>query len=331
MVRPLRIQYAGAWYHITCRGNERARIFRSDKDRHKFLELLDERAQEFSLEVHGYCVMDNHFHFLLRTRLPNLAKFMQRFNTAYIMYFNKKYGRAGHLYQGRYKAILVDADSYLLELSRYMHLNPVRLRRFKGVPFEEKVRTLEQYPWSSYSAYIGRQEIPFLYKDIVLGMIGGNGRERYRLYREFALIGLRQGIKNPLREKKAQAVLGDDRFIARVYEEQVKGREDEKEYSKVGEIVPEQSIERIASEVAREFGLKPEFLLQRYMRGPARQALVELSCRHAGARLGMHGVAKILGVSVAALHLSRRRLRQRMREDKGLIQRIEKIETILRK
>ncbi|MCX6355387.1 MAG: hypothetical protein NTZ78_10875 [Candidatus Aureabacteria bacterium] len=212
-----------------------------------------------------------------------------------------------------------------------MHLNPVRLRRFKGVPFEEKVRTLEQYPWSSYSAYIGRQEIPFLYKDIVLGMIGGNGRERYRLYREFALIGLRQGIKNPLREKKAQAVLGDDRFIARVYEEQVKGREDEKEYSKVGEIVPEQSIERIASEVAREFGLKPEFLLQRYMRGPARQALVELSCRHAGARLGMHGVAKILGVSVAALHLSRRRLRQRMREDKGLIQRIEKIETILRK
>jgi len=328
MARPLRIHYAGAWYHITCRGNEKSPIFRDNKDRQKFLELLGERSQEFSLEVHSYCLMDNHFHFLLRTLLPNLARFMQRFNTAYIMYFNKRHDRAGHLYQGRYKAILVDADSYLLELSRYIHLNPVRLRRFEGVPFEEKVKALEQYPWSSYGAYIGKQGPAFLHKEMILGMIGG--KDRYRHYREFVLNGLREGICSPLTDKKAQTVLGDDNFIAWVYKEHVKGRECEKEYSKMHEIVPELTVERIAQEVARRFGVKPGEFLQRYARGQARQALVELSCRHVAARVGMRGIAKRLGVSVAALHLSRQRFRKRLMEERVLRRRFAEVEATLR-
>ncbi len=327
MARPLRIHYEGAWYHITCRGNERSQIFRDNKDRQKFLNLLGERSKEFSVEVHSYCFMDNHFHFLLRTLLPNLARFMQRLNTGYIMYFNKKHDRTGHLYQGRYKAILVDADSYLLELSRYIHLNPARLRRFEGVPFAEKVKVLGQHPWSSYGAYIGERGPDFLHKEIILGMIGG--KDRYRHYREFILSGLREKIHNPLNDKKAQSILGDDNFIAWVYKEHVKGRECEKEYSKMHEIIPELTVERIAQEVAKRFKASPGELLQRYTRGQARQSLAELSCRHLAARLGMHGIAKRLGVSVAALHQGRRRFRKRLMEERVLQRRLAEVEAAL--
>jgi len=126
MSRPLRIEYPGAWYHVACRGNRRARIFEDDKDRLRFLKALKESVEAFNVEMHGYVLLDNHFHFLLRTPEANLGRFMQRFNTAYITYYNLRHHKSGHLYQGRYKAILVEADEYLLELSRYIHLNPVR-------------------------------------------------------------------------------------------------------------------------------------------------------------------------------------------------------------
>ena len=118
MARPLRIEYPGAWYHVTCRGNERSTIYRDDKDKRRFLKALGESVEAFNVEVHCYTLMGNHFHFLLKTPGANLSRFMQRFNTAYITYYNLRHHRSGHLYQGRFKAILVEADEYLLELSR---------------------------------------------------------------------------------------------------------------------------------------------------------------------------------------------------------------------
>ena len=129
MARQLRIEYPGAWYHVTSRGNERGSIFRLDKDRTRFLKTVAESAELFRVEVHCYVLMSNHFHFLLRTLESNLSRFMQRFNTAYTRYFNLRHRRSGHLYQGRYKAIVVEADEYLLEVSRYLHLNPVKLKK----------------------------------------------------------------------------------------------------------------------------------------------------------------------------------------------------------
>ena len=125
---------------------------------------------------------------------------MQRFNTAYIVYFNRRHRRSGHLYQGRYKAILIDADSYLLELSRYIHLNPVRLKRLAKASLEEKIELLEKYPWSSYQSYMGRKGSSFLHREMILSMIGGEGGQKGKEneYREFVLDGLREGLDSPL-------------------------------------------------------------------------------------------------------------------------------------
>jgi putative transposase len=178
MARPPGIEYQGAWYHVTSRGNERGKIFRDDKDRIRFLEALRESIEKFRVEVHCYVLMSNHFHFLLRTLEANLSRFMQRFNTAYTAYYNLRHHRAGHLYQGRFKAIVVEADEYLKELSRYLHLNPVRLKRYKKLTIEEKVRILKKYNWSSLPGYMGlgkRDE--FVTYGAVLGYMGGTRRK----------------------------------------------------------------------------------------------------------------------------------------------------------
>ena len=126
--RPLRIEYLGALYHITSRGNERKKIFLEDADKIKFLEILEDYHNRFNILIHSYILMDNHYHFIVETPKGNLTKVMHGVNGCYTGYFNRKYRRSGHLFQGRYKGILVDKDAYLVQLSRYVHINPVRAK-----------------------------------------------------------------------------------------------------------------------------------------------------------------------------------------------------------
>lgn len=126
MGRPLRIEYPGAFYHVTSRGNEKKEVFKSQKDREKFLSYLESATERYGAAIHVYCLMSNHYHLLVETPEGNLSQIMRHINGAYTNYFNTKRQRAGHLFQGRYKAILVEKDAYSLELSRYIHLNPVR-------------------------------------------------------------------------------------------------------------------------------------------------------------------------------------------------------------
>jgi putative transposase len=126
MARPLRIAYPGAWYHVTSRGNEQKDVFKSSKDREKFLDYLVSATERYGAAIHVFCLMSNHYHLLLETPGGNLSQIMRHINGAYTTYFNVKRKRAGHLFQGRFKAILIEADEYALELSRYIHLNPVR-------------------------------------------------------------------------------------------------------------------------------------------------------------------------------------------------------------
>jgi putative transposase len=144
MARPLRITYPDAFYHITSRGNEQKPVFKSRKDRIKFLEYLESATERYNAVIHAYCLMDNHYHLLLETPSGNLSRIMAHINGAYTAYFNRKRDRAGHLFQGRYKAIVVEADEYAKELSRYIHLNPVRAKI---------VELPEGYEWSSYIYY----------------------------------------------------------------------------------------------------------------------------------------------------------------------------------
>ncbi len=141
------------------------------------------------VELHAYVLMENHLHLILRTCEANLQKFMQRFNTRCTVYFNRKYRRSGHLYQGRYKALLVDADNYLLELSRYVHLNPVRIKDHVGKSRGEVVDILRQYEWSSYGGYIDKsKEQPFMSYRMILDMIAaGSGQSENSLYERFVM------------------------------------------------------------------------------------------------------------------------------------------------
>jgi len=133
MARQLRIEFPGAFYHVTARGNERKAVFKSIKDREKFYSYLESASNRYGAVIHAYCLMDNHCHILIETPLGNLSKIMQHINSAYTTYFNIKRERSGHLFQGRYKSILVEVDEYAKELSRYIHLNPVRAKMVDSV------------------------------------------------------------------------------------------------------------------------------------------------------------------------------------------------------
>jgi putative transposase len=155
MARLLRVQFEGAIYHVTARGNERRVIFRDDADRERFLRNLAQAQQLHGVRLYLVCLMPNHFHVLLETPAGNLSAFMAGLLTAYAVYYNRRHRRTGHLTQGRYKAHVVEGNEYLLKLSRYIHLNPVCGKSWKAVALAERVEALRAYRWSTYRSYCG--------------------------------------------------------------------------------------------------------------------------------------------------------------------------------
>jgi REP element-mobilizing transposase RayT len=207
MARPLRLEFAGAFYHVTARGNERKPVYRDALDRRRFLERLAQVARSHRLAVHGYVLMRNHYHVLLETREANLARAMRHLNGVYTQDFNRRHRRAGHLFQGRYKALLVEKDSYLVELSRYIHLNPVRVG---------EVTTAWAFPWSSAAAFVGKAAAPpFLVLDDVLGHFGRRRRPAQRRYAAFLLDG-GAAAAAPWEAVDGQLLLGERRWVERM-------------------------------------------------------------------------------------------------------------------
>jgi REP element-mobilizing transposase RayT len=166
MARPLRIEFEGAWYHVMNRGAGRKAIFRNDADRRHFLKLLQELCERFEVEIHAYCLMDNHYHLMLRTPEGNLGRAMRHLNGLYTQHHNRSARQDGALFRGRYKAILVEADAYWTHLSRYVHRNPLEAK---------VVRSLPAYPWSSYPAYLNKSPRPkWLHCRYILDAIGSS-------------------------------------------------------------------------------------------------------------------------------------------------------------
>jgi putative transposase len=202
MARPLRIEYAGAVYHITSRGNEKKAVFKSDQDRANFLNTLQHVNKRYNWICHAYCLMDNHYHILIETPDGNLALGMRQLNGVYTQLFNKLHGRAGHLFQGRYKSILIQKDSHLLEVCRYVVLNPVRAKM---------VAAPGEWKWSSYRATAGRESgHPCLTAAWVLGQFSGKRAAAEKKYREFVGWGIGKSIWH---EVRGQAVLGEQEFV----------------------------------------------------------------------------------------------------------------------
>jgi len=204
MARPLRIEYAGAFYHVTSRGNEKGRIYSAPQDRKKFLTYLEAVHQKFKVIIHAYCLMPNHYHLLLETPFANLCQSMQFVNSSYTTYYNIARKRVGHLFQGRYKAILIDKDSYIEVLSRYIHLNPIKAKLAK-LP--------EEYPWSSYGYYVFSKKPPkFLNTEVILNYFGKSSKK----YSKFVEAGIGKKIENPLKKVKAGFILGSEKFIEKI-------------------------------------------------------------------------------------------------------------------
>ena len=206
MARPLRLEFTNALYHVTARGNAQQDIYLADHDRMLFLNVLAETIGRFRWICHAYCLMDNHYHLLIETPEPNLSRGMRQLNGVYTQRFNREHGRVGHVFQGRFKAILVEHDAYLLELARYIVLNPLRAKMS---------RSITQHRWSSYLATAGQAERPaWLTTDWVLSQFAKGKAVAQRRYVEFVLAG--KNLPSPWPKLKGQTLLGSDRFIEKM-------------------------------------------------------------------------------------------------------------------
>jgi len=203
MSRPLRVGYPGALYHLTLRGNARGEIFLDDTDREMFLDVLWSVVERFGWCIHAYCLMGNHYHVLSETPQPNLSRGMRRLNGVYTQRFNRRHERVGHVFQGRFKSILVERDSYLLELARYIVLNPVRAG-LASAP--------DGWRWSSYRATAGEQAAPcWLSVNWILGQFGNSQTLAQDRYRQFVADGLDRA--SPWGKLRGQVLLGTEPFV----------------------------------------------------------------------------------------------------------------------
>lgn len=313
MSRPLRIQYPNAVYHITCRGNERQNIFKDNADRAKFLQFLIQSLNIYTVKLHSYVLMNNHFHLLVETPLANLAEFMRKFNITYTSYYNRQHNRIGHLYQGRYKSILVDKNEYLSILSRYIHLNPIRVKPNEKASVKEKIRKIMHYPWSSLSGYLNkRKREEFIDYSLVLSEYGGDNNHARKAYFKAIYEDLSAGIE--IHDKiLGQSILGGDEFIEWVTEEFLKGEKD-REQPSLKKIHTYKAKDAILKAIEQEAGKSIKAITKE--KGIYRQIAMELLYRVGG--LKGEEIGKIMGVGYTSVSQERRRLRERLSKDRKL-------------
>jgi putative transposase len=203
MARPLRLEFAGALYHVTSRGNRQEDIYEDDNDRSAFISVFADVTASHNWRCHAYCLMNNHYHLLIETPEANLSRGMRQLNGVYTQRFNRSHSRTGHVFQGRYKAILVEKENYLLELSRYIVLNPVRA----GM-----ARSAREWPWSSYRATAGQTQIPdFLVTERILSAFGKRKSAAVKGYKMFVSEG--KGHPSPWSSLRSQVYLGSELFV----------------------------------------------------------------------------------------------------------------------
>jgi REP element-mobilizing transposase RayT len=274
MARPLRVEFEDALYHLTGRGNARQRIFADEKDCAKFVQLLVESLQRYEVALHGYVLMGNHYHLIAETRRANLGRWMHWLTTAYTVYFNRRHRRAGHLFQGRYKSIVVDAEGYLLSLSRYVHLNPVRGKVIgRGDPVERRKR-LRGWRWSSYRGYSGLAKPErWVSQERVLGEIGGPPKERRLRYRRFVEEGLLREIESPLEAVQWQTALGREHFLQRLRDHIERKGQAHREVPALRQLQRRTEAQSILDCVGGAYSCSKKELLKREVRGNEARAV----------------------------------------------------------
>ena len=292
MSRPLRLEHPGALWHVTSRGNERREIFRDDPDRELFLEILGRAVAMFHWRLYAWVLMNNHYHLLLETPEPNLSRGMRQLNGIYTQRFNRRHGRSGHLMQGRFKGILVEKEAHLLELCRYVVLNPVRAGA---------ARSARNWRWSSYRATAGYEStFEWLDRDGVLSLFSSRRALAEGRYREFVSDGLRSGYA-PWQTLTHQILLGGDEFVGKA-ERWMDGRQTLPEIPRRQRLLRRPSLETIADAAARIFAVPPGDV--RRKRGGSVRLAVALAARREAA-LPLEAIGAFLGVrSWSASHMA---------------------------
>ena len=325
MARALRIQYPGAYYHVTCRGNGKQNIFCGDDDRRKFIALLVDSTRIYEVRLHAYCLMNNHFHLLIQTMKSNCGDFMRRFNVCYTGWFNNRHGRSGHLYQGRYKAFLIDADSYLLEVSRYLHLNVVRTSHFRTAGFGRRWLRVSSFPWSSLRGFIdNKKKRDFVYYDQILSITGGR-----KYYRQFIIDGLKRGVADPFKDVKYGLLLGSESFVKTIRAECIEegSRQEQPSYREL--VVETLKPEVVLQAVVEFFDIKESNILSYYGDSEVRGMASELLYRYCD--VTQSEIGRILGdLSYSGVSKLRFRLKQKMMNDQMVAKKYEKLEAKIR-
>jgi len=314
MARPLRINYEGAVYHVTSRGNERKNIVIDDDDRRRFVKVLLDVVDQFGVVLYAWVLMDNHYHLLLETPKANLSLAIRHLNGVYTQGFNRYHKRAGHLFQGRFKSILVEKESYLLELCRYVVLNPVKA----GMASHPR-----DWLWGSYRATAGEEECPkWLEADWILSQFGRGLEQARESYRGFMEGGIGRE-ESPWSELQGQIYLGGEGFLAGM-QKHIKKRKDDREIPERQKRPTVLRWEGLLEGVANYYGVEAGELVKSTRRpGEARRVAIFLSRRVLGLRLKEIGERFGLGYTGVSKCVSA--MKRKVDEDLKFRRKVEKI------
>jgi len=306
MARKPRLHLSGGYYHVMMRGNLGRGLFFSNSDRSRFLFLCQDGLERYGHRIHAFCLMDNHVHLLIQVGTIPLSRIIQNLSFRYTRYINRQTREVGHLFQGRYKAILIDDESYLLELTRYIHLNPVR----SGL-----CETPDEFEWSSFRAYLGRMDMPWLYRQEVLARFSPDESRARALFFDFVTSAMDEASKPEFEHGLSLGlILGDDHFTEKAL------------YASESMLIKTPELSAVLEAVCLEYDIKVSAFYEqgkshRYSEARAMAAFI---VQHIEG-ITLTSLSKELGRDLSALSQAAGRLQKRMKENKHLKERVNTV------
>jgi len=323
MARPLRIEYPGAWYHVMNRGGNYKAIYLDDGDKDSFLNLVGETCTIWNTHIHAYCLMDNHYHLLVETPKGGLGRAMRHLNSIYTQRFNRKHGGDGPLFRGRYKAILVNGDDYLLQIVRYIHMNPAK----KG----NDINAFFDYTWSSNRYYLGKGTKPeWLSISKILNLFSENTKLQRSLYKEFITDKIPEEILKFYAKKRLLPILGDISFVEWAKKAFVKQKAEDYEIPEANKKTSGPTVEHVLNSIVSYYKIEEKVLKykRRGVWNEPRKVAMYLCRQMCG--LPLNEIQNIFSADTyTAVSMSNTIIKKKILTDKGLKRTIDTLKSII--